>query len=84
MKKEDIGIEVHENVLTLSGTRNKEVESESDGFVRKEVHCGAFTRSFRLPDTVDSSKVLAKYTNGVLAIKIKKTAKAKPRAVQIH
>jgi HSP20 family protein len=45
---------------------------------------GTFSRSFSLPQTVDTSKVVAEYKNGVLGVRIPLREEAKPRQVKIE
>src|ERR1022692_1794008 len=60
-----------------------ETEDTSKGYHRIERGYGQFTRSFTLPQTVDTEKVAAEYHNGVLTVKLPKKAAAKPRQVKI-
>ena len=62
-------------VLTISGKRQSETEEISqDGFKRVERQSGSFTRSFQLPDHVDSQSIQAKLQDGVLTLTVPKTA----------
>lgn len=82
----DLDIAVHNNVLTVSGTRQAEERKEGESFALYERQFGSFTRSFSLPDSADGERVDAKLSNGVLTLTIAKKAEAKPRkiAVQKH
>ena len=55
MKKEDIDLRVENNVLTLSGKKERKEEVNEDGFFRTERAYGTFSRSFSLPTSVDVS-----------------------------
>jgi HSP20 family protein len=77
----DLDIAVHNNVLTISGTRHAEERKETDSFALYERQYGSFSRSFSLPDTVDGERVEAKLEGGVLAVTIWKKAEAKPRKI---
>jgi HSP20 family protein len=79
----DIDIAVHNNVLTVSGTRNAEERKEGDSFALYERQYGSFTRSFSLPDTADGERVEAKLDSGVLHLTIWKKAEAKPRKIAL-
>lgn len=50
---------------------------------RQERSFGKFERTFTLPKPVDSNQVQAKYTNGVLELKLAKSADAKPKKIEI-
>ena len=45
---------------------------------------GSFTRSFTLPQTVDTEKVSANYDKGVLKIELPKKAEAKPKQIKVN
>jgi HSP20 family protein len=83
MKREDIDVTVENNTLTLRGTKKPPVDVKDDQYRRIERHYGAFSRSFTLPTTVDSSKVSAEYRNGVLTVKLPFREEAKPRTIDV-
>jgi HSP20 family protein len=80
----DIDLRVENQTLTLSGERKFEKDDSRKGYHRIERAYGQFTRSFALPSTVDTEKVEASYSNGVLSVKLPKKAAAKPRQVKIE
>ena len=80
--KKDIHVEVKNNVLTFSGERMYEKKNEGRQNL-SERHYGKFSRSFSLPDTVDSDKVKAAFKNGVLTLSLPKKEKALPREINI-
>jgi HSP20 family protein len=79
----DLDIAVHNNVLTISGTRRAEERNEGDSFALYERQYGSFSRSFSLPDTADGNRVEAKLEAGVLILTIWKKAEAKPRKIEL-
>ena len=79
----DLDIAVHNNVLTISGTRQSEERKEGDAFALYERQYGSFSRSFALPDTADGERVEAKLDSGVLTLTIWKRAEAKPRKIAL-
>ncbi len=83
MEKKDIKVMVKDNVMTVSGERNLKSEDKDDGYVRTEISSGSFSRSFTLPDTVDSEKVSADYKNGMLEVKMTKKEEAKPKEIEV-
>ena len=83
MKKEDIKVEVKENVLILTGEKKHETKDDKKNFHRLERVYGKFQRSFRLPREVKSEEIKAKYRNGVLTIEIPKTEEMKPKEVSV-
>ncbi|WP_027359744.1 Hsp20/alpha crystallin family protein [Desulforegula conservatrix] len=82
--KEDVSVEVKENILTLKGERKIEKE-EADGlYYRKERLYGKFQRSFTLPMETDSEKIKASFKDGVLNLEIPKPEEKKPKQVTIN
>jgi len=80
-----VDLTLDNGVLTLSGQRAQpsRTDSEEDQGRRVERGHGQFHRRFVLPDTVDSEKVNATGSHGVLTVTIPKQAKAMPRRIQI-
>lgn len=75
-KREDFQVEVDNHVLTIS-TENQSTQESTDGdYSRREFSYDAFQRSFRLPKTVDTTKIKASYDNGLLHISIPKRKEA--------
>jgi HSP20 family protein len=83
MKKEDIKINVHDDVLTISGERKYEKEEKGKKYHRVERAYGSFMRSFTLPEDADGTKVSAEYKEGVLKVHLPKSEKAKPKAIEV-
>lgn len=83
MKKEEIKINVHDDVLSISGERKYEKEEKGRKYHRVERAYGSFMRSFTLPEDADGSKVNAEYKEGVLKVHLPKSEKAKPKAIEV-
>jgi HSP20 family protein len=83
MKKDDVLIEIKDNVLTLTGERKHEQETKQENYHRIERVYGKFSRSFTLPDSVKVNKVKANYKDGVLEITLPKAEEAKAKAIPI-
>ena len=84
MKRDDIEITVENNTLTLRGEKKMDSEIKEEHCHRIERTYGAFSRTFSLPTTVDTTKVSADYRNGVLTIKLPIREEAKPKQIQVH
>ena len=82
--KKDIKVEVKDNVLSISGERRQEKNTENANSSRIERHYGKYVRTFRLPDTVLADNLAAKYKDGVLTITLPKTEKAKPKEIAVE
>jgi HSP20 family protein len=83
IQEKDIDLRLENNTLTVRGERRFEQEEKEENFHRIERRYGSFSRSFTLPNTVDSEKVDANYENGVLKIRLAKRAEAKPKQIKI-
>ena len=83
MIREDIDITVENGTLTIKGEKKLPGERE-DQFHRIERRYGTFSRSFSLPQTVDTSKVAADYKNGVLTVRLPLREEAKPRQIKVE
>src|ERR1043165_7879683 len=70
--EKDIDVRVQGNTLMVHGERKIEKEEKEENFRRVERQYGHFTRSFTLPDTVDTGQVHANYDKGVLKISLAK------------
>jgi HSP20 family protein len=81
---EDVKVDIEKNVLTLSGER-KVVKEETEGtFRRVERRYGSFTRSFTLPETVDTDHISADLNEGVLALRLPKKDAPTPRSISVN
>jgi HSP20 family protein len=83
VKKEDVKISIEDGVLRISGERKQEKEEQGKKWHRVERTYGSFMRTFTLPSNVDDSKVRADYKDGVLTLRLPKSAQAKPKSVDI-
>ena len=83
MEKDDIDIEVKDNVLTVSGEKKEEVKSEDSTFYRRERRFGKFSRSISLPNDINVDGIDAEYKNGVLTLTLPKTEEAKPKKITV-
>jgi HSP20 family protein len=83
MTREDIDITVDNGTLTIRGEKKLSQEVKEESFHRIERRYGTFSRSFSLPQTVDSAKVGAEYKNGVLTVRLPLREEAKPRQIKV-
>jgi HSP20 family protein len=81
--KENVDITFEDNILTVSGSRERHDESNQGQYRRVERRYGRFTRSFALPSQVDTNKVDASFRDGVLVIRVPKAETAKARKIKI-
>ena len=82
--EKDIDIRVENNMLTIRGERKFEESVKEDNYLRVERAYGSFSRSFSLPNTVDTESIKANYKDGVLTVELPKRAESKPKQVKIN
>jgi HSP20 family protein len=68
MSKDDIHVDIADQVLTLKGERRCEKKEEREGYRYRECSHGSFFRAVPLPDGIDASKASAEFRNGVLEV----------------
>ena len=82
--EKDIDVRIENNTLTVHGERKFEKEEKEENYRRVERQYGSFTRTFTLPQTVDTNNVSANYDKGVLKITLPKKAEAKPKQIKVN
>ena len=80
---ENISATVADGVLTIKGETCTETEQKDERYYLRERRAGAFHRSVRLPETVDTDKAESTYQNGVLSISFPKQESKKARSLPI-
>lgn len=83
VNEKDIDVRVENNVLTIRGERKFEKSVNEENYLRVERTYGAFSRSFSLPNTVNTETIHATYKNGVLTVNLPKREESKPRQVKV-
>ena len=80
--EKDVNVVVHQDVLTVSGSRESDVP---EGYTahRRERAPVRFSRSFSFPSPIDMEKVQASVNNGVLTVRVGKVAEAQPRQIAV-
>ena len=84
LNRDEVLVRIENNVLTLKGEKKQEEEKQGTNYYRIERRYGTFTRSFALPNTVDTNKVKAAFKDGVLTVTLPKTDVAKGKEVSIE
>jgi len=85
LSENDVSIEIENDVLTISGEKTEE---RTEGEEERNYHVwersyGSFRRSFTLPRAVNTADASAEFENGVLEIRLPKSAEAKGRRIEI-
>ncbi|MBW7913468.1 MAG: Hsp20/alpha crystallin family protein [Taibaiella sp.] len=73
--KEDIRIDVKDNILSISAEAKKETSEEDKEYTRKEYNFSSFNHSFSLPEDVQDDAITAEYKGGVLKLALPKSGK---------
>lgn len=84
LEAKDVSIDVHNNLLTITGKTQEETEEKDKTWVCRECSYGEFSRQVRLPDYVDGSRAACKVKNGVLTITIPKKEEAAKKTLKVE
>jgi HSP20 family protein len=84
LKKDDIDLEIAENVVTIKGRREDTKEEKKKNFHRVERFHGSFQRSFMIPGGFDHDGVAADFKDGVLTVTLPKPAENKPKRISVN
>ncbi len=81
--KENVTVDVKDNILTIKGERSVDKEVKEENYYRRERSFGSFQRSFTLPAAINPDNIKATYKDGILEIEIPKPEEKKPKQVTI-
>lgn len=76
-------ISIQQNLLSIAGAREIPAD-ENATYYRRERFNGEFRRAITLPEDADPERVEAKYSNGILVVKIGRRESAKPRQIEVR
>ena len=78
--RDNIDVQVKDNLVSISAEiKQEDRQTKGDQTLRSKRYFGRVSRSFELPSVVDSEQCVAKYTNGVLNLRL---SKAEPKVSQ--
>ncbi|HEU4477326.1 MAG TPA: Hsp20/alpha crystallin family protein [Pyrinomonadaceae bacterium] len=84
LKKDDVKVELTDNLLTISGERKEQKEEKREGYYRSERSYGSFYRQVPLPEGAKTDTATAEFTDGVLQITMQAPEREpKPRRLEI-
>ena len=83
MSKKQIDIEISDNLMTISGEKDKSDDNKSNGYNFSKLSYGKFSRSFRLSEDILPDKISAKMKDGILAIFVPRMEPVKPESKKI-
>ncbi|TDU70863.1 HSP20 family protein [Prosthecobacter fusiformis] len=75
LKKEDVKVEVHDRLLTVSAERREKTDQNEESFV--------FSRSVSVPEGVRGDAIAAKLEDGILTVTLPKQEERKPKLIQV-
>ena len=81
--EDKVSIELNDDALTVSATREREEKRSDDGFFRLERRFGSFSRTVGVPQGISEDAVKADFNDGVLEIRVAKPEQPKPRRIQL-
>lgn len=84
VSKEDVSVEVKENVLTIRGERKFDQTVADDRYYRRERAFGTFQRSFATHTIISPGEIKATFKNGVLKVEVPKPQEIKPKQVSVN
>ncbi len=86
LESESLTVEAEGDVLRLHGERQAPVEGgvPDEAYHRRERRTGEFTREIRLPAGLDTEKVEAQLSDGILTVHLPKAEAAKPRKIEVR
>jgi HSP20 family protein len=79
----DLEVSVTGNQLVIGGEKKESSETKQKGYYHSETRYGSFRREIPLPDGVDTENIDAQYAHGVLTLKLKKTAPAAAKRIEV-
>jgi len=82
--KENVELDLRDNVLVISAGKGKEEETEKEGYLRKERAFMRYYREIPLPDNVTDEGAVAQLKNGVLTVTLPKTKSETTKRIQIE
>jgi HSP20 family protein len=77
--KNNLKIDINEDVLTISSENKSETEENKDGYKRKEFSYSSLCRSFYIPENVNRDKIEASYKDGILSVELPKQDEEKSK-----
>lgn len=84
LTKDDIKVDIHNDMVTIQGERKHEAQEEREGYFYSERTHGSFYRAIPLPEGADASKANAEFRNGVLEISMPAPAPQEQKARRLE
>ena len=84
LAEKDVEVSLAHGQLVLSGQKQSEREEKDKSYHLVERSCGSFKRVVELPGALQEDQAAAAFKNGILTVKVPKSAEAKARKIQIQ
>jgi HSP20 family protein len=84
MTKDDIDVSVTDDSITIKGSLRKEQETDEGEYHRREIHSSTISRTVALPGEVDADGATAQLKDGMLEVKLPKSARATRKRVDVQ
>jgi HSP20 family protein len=83
LSEKDIDVKVENNLLSVSSKKSEDRKEEKKGYLLRERRSHEFSRSFSLPENVETDKIAADFRNGLLTVTLPKVPKAQPKKIEV-
>lgn len=83
ISKENVSIEVKDNILTIKGERLSDQDIGKEKYFRKERCFGSFYRSFTMQGAIDPEKIKATFKDGILEMEIPRPEEETPKQIKV-
>lgn len=83
LQKEHFALKLDNNLLTVSATKEDSSDTKAERYTRREFSYSSFQRTFTLPTSVNTERIAASYTDGILSVSLPKRDEAKVKPVRL-
>lgn len=83
VNKENVAVEVKDNILSIKGQRESDTEVDNERYYRRERCHGSFHRAFTLQSAISPDKIKAKFKDGVLHVEVPRPEEERPKQIQV-
>ena len=84
VRKEEVAVEVNNDILTLKGERSANLHIKEDNYYRRERLYGPFKRSFTLHQNIQPAQIKATFKDGILRVEIPRPVEERPRQITVN
>jgi HSP20 family protein len=75
VRPQDLDIQISRDMISISGTREEEIEANEEDYYHRELFWGSFSRNILLPEEIDVEASDAKERHGLLEVRLPKIDK---------